>query len=170
MKRSNQAQKQKMMPQLILPTVLLVFLVATLTCTSKESEIKKAALAGAKVELQQDLEAEISKAVSGKPHLQTKAVKVLTENALFEVKDFDNKDEDATVLVVARTEPQEVKEALIDIMSKLEARKQEQFNVPDAIHLIRQRMGLPENAFSERNYQIKVHHGRHWEAIHEPKK
>jgi hypothetical protein len=143
-------------------------------CTSKETEIKEAGLAAAKQELAQEMKAEIAKGVSSKVHLQATAARILTEKAIFEVQSSQDQGEEANVVVEAKTEPEKVKDALIDIMSKLEDQKENRFNVSDALHLIHQKMNLPEDAYSTRSYKIKLRHsssgGDAWQPVREAKK
>lgn len=153
--------------KIIYPMLISVLL---LSCTSKETDIKEAGVTGARHQLENELKAEIAKTVSGKPHLQATALRVLGEKAAFEVKGFESQGEDATVAVEVQTEPEKVKEALIDIMAKLEDKKEDRFNVPDAIRLIHEKMKVPDGAYSIRNYSMRLHHKGDWEVVHEVKK
>lgn len=141
-----------------------------LSCTSKETQIKEAAIAAAKQELSQEMKAEIAKGVSSKKNLQTTAVHILVEKASFEVQAVDDHGEEADAVVEAKTEPEKVKDALIDIMSKLEDQKEARFNVPDALRLIREKMNLPETAYSTRTYRIKLQHKDSWQPVPKDKK
>jgi hypothetical protein len=115
-----------------------------LCACSEESKVKEAALNGAKEQFQTEIKAELAKAVIGKPYIQATAVRVLTEKSEFEVKKTEIQGNHAEARVQVLTVPVKARTALMDIMEKLDPKKEDRFNVPDALKLILQQMGLTE--------------------------
>jgi hypothetical protein len=149
--------------------ILLGALLVASGCTSKETQIKEAAMTGARTEFEDEVKTEIAKRVSGKVHLQATAVRILSQNSTLEVVKIQDQGEEATAIVEVKTEPEKVKENLLEIMTKLEDEKEARFNVPDALKLIRQKLSIPEGAFALRVYKIKLKNTGDWQVVREPK-
>lgn len=150
--------------------VSVLSLIFVISCTSKETKIREAAILEAKDQYEAEVRDEISKRVSGKKNLQTTAVHILTERAQFDVLKVQDQERSANAVVQVRTEPDKVTENLIEIMIKLEDQKEARFNVANAIKLIRQQLKVSEGAYSEKSYNIKLEDKGEWVAVREPQK
>ncbi len=120
--------------------LLTLGLVLGLAGCSDESKVKDASLEGAKERYQAQLREEIGKAVMGKANLQKIAVKTLVDKSDVEIQRVEITGEEAQVVVTLKTVPPKEREALIDIMAKLDEKKEMTFNVSNALNLIHQQV------------------------------
>ncbi|MBS1970655.1 MAG: hypothetical protein JSU04_10125 [Bdellovibrionales bacterium] len=122
-------------------TYLLVLgLLLALVGCSDESKVKDASIEGAKERYQTQLREEIGKAVTGKANLQKIAVKTLVDKSDVEIQRQEITGEEAHVVAALKTVPTKEREALIDIMAKLDEKKEATFNVSNALNLIHQQV------------------------------
>lgn len=148
--------------------LIAIGLLVVLCACSEKSKVQELAAEGAKEQFQMELKAEILKSVTGKPHIQATAVRVLTEKSDFNVQKIDIQGDHAEVLVDVLTIPVKARTALFDIMEKLDEKKEDRFNVPDALKLILQQMDLSET----RNllaYKIKLKKTDGWQVVKDKK-
>jgi hypothetical protein len=115
-------------------------LVLALVGCSDESKVKDASMEGAKERYQAQLREEIGKAVTGKANLQRIAVKTLVDKAEIEVPMVQVQGEEASSIASLKTVPVKEREALIEIMAKLDEKKEATFNVSNALNLIHQQI------------------------------
>lgn len=115
-------------------------LVLALVGCSDESKVKDASIEGAKERYQAQLREEIGKAVTGKVNLQRIAVKTLVDKSDVELQRVEITGEEAHVVAALKTIPPKEREALIDIMAKLDEKKEATFNVSNALNLIHQQV------------------------------
>lgn len=113
---------------------------------SEESKVKEAAIEGARVRFQAQISEDIGNGVTGKANLQKTAVHVITEKSEFSVERVQVNGNEATAVVVVLTVPAKEREALIEIMGKLDAKKEAAFNVSNALNLIREQLKLERTA------------------------
>jgi len=116
-------------------------LVFGLLACSEESRVKNAALEGAQARFQKQMQDEIGASVTGKANLQKTAAKVLTEKSEFEISSIEIHGEQANVVAVVKTVPVKARVALIEIMARLDAKKEATFNVSNALGLIAKETG-----------------------------
>lgn len=109
---------------------------------SDESKVKSAALEGGQARFQALMREEIGKSVTGKENLQKTAVTVLTDRSEFSVDKIQINGDEATAVVIITTVPQKEREALVEIMAKLDPKKEMNFNVSNALNLIREQLQL----------------------------
>lgn len=146
---------------------LLGLLVTVSLCAcSEESKVKSAALGGAKERFHSEMKEQISKGVNGKTNLQNTAANILTEKSEFEVQKMDISGNHADVVVQVLTVPPKAREALIDIMEKLDEKKERSFNVPDALRMIQQQMQLSDTK-ALMVYKMSLDKGESWK-VNEP--
>jgi hypothetical protein len=135
---------------------------------SEKSKVKEAAVLEAKAQIQTEIKAEMAKAVTGKLHIQATAVRVLIEKSDFNVQKVEIQGDHADALVEVLTVPVKARVALMEIMEKLDEKKEDRFNVPDALKLILQRMDLSETR-SLFTYKIKLEKTDGWQAVQDKK-
>lgn len=117
-----------------------------LVACTEESKVKDAAIEGAKVRFQNQMREDIGNGVAGKANLQKTAALVLTDRSEFSVERVQINGSDATAVVVVMTVPAKEREALIEIMAKLEEKKEANFNVSNALNLIRGQLKLEQTS------------------------
>lgn len=132
----------------------LCFLVAA--CTSEERKLEEMALDGATQQFQAELKEELAKAITGKVNLQFTASDILTKRTEFAVLKKNVDGSMADFDVQAKTIPVKAKNALIEIISRLDEAKANRFNVPDALTLIYQQWGLSPEDTTTLTYKVKL--------------
>lgn len=140
----------------------------SLACTSEESKVKTLALEEAKDRFQAEVKEEMAKSITGKPHIQTTAVRVFTERSDFEVQKLEIQGDTAMAVVQALTVPAKARTAVIEIMGKLDPTKEARFNVPDALKLTLHQMELTETR-SLQVYKVRLSKSDGWHVIKEQK-
>lgn len=130
---------------------------------SEESKVKDAAIEGAKVRFQNQMREDIGAGVTGKANLQKTAVHVLTEKSEFSVERVEINGSEATAVVVALTVPAKEREALIEIMSKLEEKKEANFNVSNALSLIHSQL-KSEQTSEAMAFKLTLKKGDGWKV------
>ncbi len=143
-------------------------MLAVLCACSEESKVKEIAVDGAKERFKMEIKAEFAKAVIGKPHIQATAVRILTEKSDFDVQKLEINSDRADVLVQVLTTPVKARTALMDVMEKLDERKEARFNVSDALTLILQQMNLTETR-SLIVYKMKLEKNDGWQLTKDKK-
>lgn len=140
---------------------------ALAACTSEESKVKTMAIEAARGRLQTQMREEIAKSVTGKDNLQKTAANILTEKSEFEVSHFELKADKAFVTVEVQAVPEKVRQALIEIMAKLDEKKEKTFNVSNAIQLINQQLGLDDGSRDLMVYKLNLEKNNEW-RVKEP--
>lgn len=148
--------------------LLIISLAFVLGCTSDQSKVQETALEGAKASFHQEVQEDISKGVTGKGNLQKTAANILTEKSEFEVQKVDIQGNSALAVVQALTVPVKARMALIEIMGKLDDKKERTFNVSDALRIILQQMELTETR-SLQVYKIRLEKSGGWHVLKDPK-
>jgi hypothetical protein len=149
--------------------ILLAFsLLMLVACTSEESKVQETALEGAKEIFQKEVREDIAKGVSGKANLQNTAVLILTEKSDFEVQKIEIQGDTAQAVVQALTVPLKARAALIEIMGKLDEKKERNFNVSDALRIITQQMDLTETK-SLQVYKLRLEKSGRWNVLKDAK-
>lgn len=136
---------------------------ALCACT-EESKVKKVAVEAAQNQFQSMLRQELAQGVQGKPLLQETAVKVLATQTEFAVQNVRIEGDRAEVLIHALTVPVKAREALVEIMNKLEPNRVDRFNVSNALQLIRQQMGISQTQ-SVLSYKIDLRKKKEWQVL-----
>lgn len=131
-------------------------------CTSEESKVKTAAIEAARMRLHAQMREEIVKSVTGKDNLQKTAAHILTEKAELEVSQFELKGNKASVTVEIQVVPEKVRQTLIEIMAKLDEKKEKTFNVSNAIGLINQQLGLDDGSRDLMVYKLNLEKNKEW--------
>ncbi|MGZ3744216.1 MAG: hypothetical protein ACXWRA_10210 [Pseudobdellovibrionaceae bacterium] len=136
-------------------------------CT-EESKVKEAAVNGAKSQFQAEIKGELAKIVKGKPHIQSTTLRTLTEKSDFKVQKMEINGARAEVAVEVSAVPLKARTALMEIIEKFDEKKEDRFNVPDALKLILQQMDLTEtrDVFI---YPLKLEKTDAWQVVKETK-
>jgi len=132
---------------------------------SEESKIKEVAIEAARAQYQAEIRDELAKNITGKNNLQKTATLILLEKADFEVQKSEIQGNNATVDVQAQRIPAKAKQSLIDIMSRLDEKKEARFNVPDALKMIYPQVGLEPDEKESAIYKIKLKKEGSWKAL-----
>jgi len=156
------------MRKLVCTFTVAFSLLTNLACTSEESKVQETALNGAKEIFQNEIREDIAKGVTGKANLQNTAVLILTEKSDFEVQKLDIQGDKAQAVVQALTVPLKARSALIEIMGKLDDKKERNFNVPDALRMVTQQMDLTETK-SLQVYKLKLEKSGGWHVVKDAK-
>lgn len=139
-------------------------LALALSACSEESKVKKAAIEGAKAQFQEEVREEISKGVTGKKNLQQTALVVLTDRTEFDVQKVSIDGTRAEAVVQALTVPPKVRGALVEIMGKLDEKKERNLNVSNALNMISEQMGLLKTQ-ALIVYKVKLEKSDKWKAL-----
>lgn len=150
----------------IILTLFQVLVVSA--CTSEEGKLKQLAIDSATQQFRSELKEEISKGVSEKLNLQATAVDIVTKRTEFEVLKSEVRGKDADVEVLAKTIPAKVKTSLIEIIARLDPRKERNLNVSDAIDLISQQMGISSDERATLVYRFKFKNKGSWQKQEPP--
>ncbi|WP_413288079.1 hypothetical protein [Bdellovibrio sp. HCB337] len=145
-----------------------LMMVGVLACTSEESEVKALAIEEAKAQFQAEVREEMAKNITGKPHIQTTAVRVFTERSDFEVQKLDMQGNSALAVVQALAVPAKARTAMIEIMGKLDPAKERNFNVPDALKMTLQNLEMTETR-SLHVYKVRLTKSDGWHVVKEQK-
>jgi len=132
---------------------------------SEESKIKEVAIEAARAQYQAEIRDELAKNITGKNNLQKTATLILLEKADFEVQKSEIQGDNATVDVQVQRVPAKAKQSLIDIMSRLDEKKEARFNVPDALKMIYPQVGLEPDEKESAIYKIKLKKEGSWKAL-----
>jgi len=143
--------------------IFVLSLVFLLVGCTEESKVKNAAIEAAKERFQAQAREDIAKSVIGKENLQKTAVKVLTDKSEFNVQEVEIHGPQASVAIVVSTIPHQERETLIEIMAKLDDKKEATFNVSNALNLIRGQLQLDAKS-EESIYKIKLQKQDGWKA------
>jgi ribosomal protein S6E (S10) len=133
-------------------------------CTSEESQIKDVALEEAQQEYTSEIHAAVNERVHGKEIVKDNMVGKIIGRTEFEVDKVEITGTTANVVVKMKTVPLKVREALTDILVKLDPARENNFNVPDAIAMIYQQLGLKPEETSEAKKIITLHKDTVWKA------
>jgi hypothetical protein len=117
-----------------------IFALSLAACTSEESKVKTAIIEGVKEHYQTQITEDIAKGVTGKENLQKTAVKTLVDRAEIDVQQMEIREQEAVAAGTLKAVSAKERQALIDIMAKLNPKKEATFNVSNALGLIRQEM------------------------------
>jgi fructose/tagatose bisphosphate aldolase len=127
--------------------ILLAFsLLMLVACTSEESKVQETALEGAKEIFQKEVR----------------------EKSDFEVQKIEIQGDTAQAVVQALTVPLKARAALIEIMGKLDEKKERNFNVSDALRIITQQMDLTETK-SLQVYKLRLEKSGRWNVLKDAK-
>lgn len=154
------------MKKLFLDACLSLSFILLGGCTSDETKVQEIALQEAKDIYMRDLRNDLERGVSGKKNLQKTAALILTERSQFEVQKVEIQGERALAVVQALTVPLAARMALIEIIGKLDEKKERNFNVSNALHLILRQMELTETR-SLQVYKIQLTKSGGWQALRE---
>ena len=112
------------------------------SCTTEGSQIEDVSLDEARLQLKSEMKATLDERIKGKEILKENYLSKVLDRSEFKVNDVKRSDETAKVQVEIKTIPLKVREALIDIMAKLDPAQENNFNVPDALSLISKQLGV----------------------------
>ncbi len=131
------------MRRLLFLLPLLWFLNA---CTTEGSQIEDVSLEEAKLQLRTELKSILDERMKGKEILKENYISKVLDRSEFKVSDVKRFDDAAKVQIEIRTVPLKVREALMDIMVKLDPAQQNNFNIPDALSMISKQLGVDSSA------------------------
>lgn len=113
----------------------LLLIPIAVACT-QDGKVKESAETYLRDRRQSEYSAESASIPASLSHLKATYVRVLTEKTLIETDKIEISGETATVSVTVKAPSAEVRQALREIIQRLNPAKQEAFNVPDALNMI----------------------------------
>lgn len=125
---------------------LMPFLWILNACTTESSQIEDVSLDEARFQLKTEMKAVLDERMKGKEILKENYLSKVLDRSEFKVNDVKRSDETAKVQIEIKTIPLKVREALTDIMVKLDPAQENNFNVPDALSLISKQLGVDPSA------------------------
>lgn len=120
-------------------------------CTTEGSQIEDVSLDEARLQLRTELKATLDERIKGKEILKENYLSKVLDRSEFKVNEVKKTDDFAKVQVEIKTVPLKVRDTLTDIMAKLDAAQENNFNVPDALSMISKQLGVDSSA----NLQIQ---------------
>lgn len=145
--------------------LVLISLLWNLTgCTTESSQIEDVGIDGARAELKTELKKSLDDRMQGKEILKENYLNKILDRTEFSVDEVDRSEASAKVQVKIKTVPLKVREALTDIMVKVDPAQENNFNVPDALALISKQYGLEPSAGLEMKKTILLKKDGVWKA------
>lgn len=130
---------------------VIIFLILT-SCT-EDSKVKEVAIGQAVLSLEKELRAEANALVHGKEGLKINYVSVIMDRTQFETEKITvssgPEKPSAQAQVLAKTIPDSVRNALLEIIEKRKTDNSFSFNIADALGLVRKQMGVGAEDFSQ---------------------
>ena len=105
-------------------------------CTTEGSQIQDVAVDEARMQLKTEMSKALDARMNGKAILKANYLQKILDRTEVEVMGTDKSEALAKVQVKIKTVPLKVREALTDIMIKIDPSQENNFNVPDALILI----------------------------------
>ena len=133
-------------------------------CTTESSQIEDVGIDGARAELKGELKKSLDDRMQGKEILKENYLNKILDRTEFSVEEVDRSEASAKVKVKIKTVPLKVREALTDIMVKVDPVQENNFNVPDALALISKQYGLEPSADLEMKKTILLKKEGVWKA------
>ncbi len=121
------------------------------SCTTEGSQIEDVSLDEARLQFKSEIKATLDERIKGKEILKENYLSKVLDRSEFKVNDVKKTADTAKVQVEIKTVPLKVREALTDIMVKLDPAQENNFNVPDALSMISKQLGVDSSA----NLQIQ---------------
>lgn len=131
-----------------------LFLMILLSCTGYSN--KKKALQLAESELEQSYYQEIDLRISQKQNLKKSYAEALVSKSQIEVRDVKDFGQRKVAIVKIKKVPKNIREPLMDIISKIDESKESAFNASNAIQLIYQELKVPSDKFDESQLEIPI--------------
>lgn len=144
---------------ILLPVVLVLA-----SCSTKESQIKKAAVEAIRSDIRTALTNQVRERVHGKDILQSNFVDQVLERTEIEVENVDSSDSAAQVKVRIKTVPAKVLDGVLEIIAGLDPSKERAFNVSDGLDLVAKKMGISPDSTQSQHRMVFLKKDKNWKV------
>ncbi len=133
-------------------------------CTTEGSQIQDVAVDEARLQLKTEMSKALDERMNGKAILKENYLQKILDRTEIEVIETEKSEALAKVQVKIKTVPLKVREALTDIMVKIDPSQENNFNVPDALILIFKQYKMSPSAVQEIQKIIVLKKDGVWKA------
>ena len=148
--------------------ILLPLLWILNSCTTEGSQIEDVALDEAKSQLKTEMKTALEERMKGKDILKENYLNKILDRTEVTIGEVSKSAASAKVQVKIKTVPLKVREALTDIMIKLDPAQENNFNVPDALAMISKQLGVEPSAGQEIKKDILLKKDSVWKLQSAP--
>ena len=103
-----------------------------------------------------------SEKIKDKAILRQNYVGKIIDRSEFSVVKIEKGTQTAKVFLKIKTIPLKVRQAMVDIMAKIEANRENNFNVPDAMAIVYRQLGIEVGTLIEQEKTIQLHKDAVW--------
>lgn len=148
--------------------ILLPLLWILSSCTTEGSQIEDVALDEAKSQLKTEMKTALEERMKGKDILKENYLNKILDRTEVTIGEVSKSASSAKVQVKIKTVPLKVREALTDIMIKLDPAQENNFNVPDALAMISKQLGVEPSVGQEIKKEILLKKDSVWKIQSAP--
>jgi hypothetical protein len=138
-------------------------IMSVIGCT-EERHIKQLSIETIERRTTQELIIEAGEFLRAKPAMARTYIELVNGQALVEVQEVKIFNEQATVILKVDVIPKAVRLALLNIISTHDSQKDINFNINDAIKLIRSRQGLSPDAMEGKKVTLHLRKNGEWQV------